>query len=200
MKRTLALISAVILFMLGAAPAYADEAPPAEYTIWDRMPGEDRVQSIAMALKEVPMYSAPRGSTIVGYIKPQEKLFRVSCVVYSKPAAHALRVLKPRRTYIYPSKTPTGPTLQPNTTIYLALYTGEGTYIAWYNGQLLRSLTNINLTGQVYGQDWAQYIGTPTDRGLGIDAWYCMRKADGTVGWVQVYKNGEFDKLFQYVF
>ena len=60
MKRTLALISAVILFMLGAAPAYADEAPPAEYTIWDRMPGEDRVQSIAMALKEVPMYSAPR--------------------------------------------------------------------------------------------------------------------------------------------
>ena len=167
-------------------------APPAEYQIWDKMPYESGVKGKVTAKSNFDLYSGPRTNTVVGSVSAGERLDRASCVVYTHPAKHPVRVLKPTQTYKgYNAK---GPVLQPGSYVYLLMYAGEATYIGLYNGEEVKDLNlmgikNFSKTNQ---SPWGEYVGVGTSTMLSIEVWYCLRKTDGTTGWTKVVENGSF--------
>ena len=79
--------------------------------------------------------------------------------------------------------------------VYLLMYTGEGTYIGWYNGEeawWLGGYDIRNFSDRASQHPWGEYSGKLTSRNLSIEAWYCRRKSDGTSGWTKVSQNGDF--------
>lgn len=100
------------------------------------------------------------------------------------------------------SSSPEFITLYPGTIVYLLQYTGEGTYLALWNGQLLWWLEGYNISGFTNANPsspWGVYVGEATDASLGIDFWMCLRKADGTVGWAHPkdYPSGTFNQYWK---
>lgn len=181
------------LFCFHAHDCHAAE-PPAEYAVWDRMPFEAAVEAKLEATAPISLYNAPRGTALVGSVSSGEIVQRISCVVYTHPQKHPVRVLQTLQTYKKHSQTPDGPVLQPGSYIYLLMYTGEGTYLGWYNGEEAWWLAGYNIKNfaDAAQQPWGEYVGEPTSRKLSIEAWYCLRKSDGTTGWAMAAKNGDF--------
>lgn len=163
------------------------DGAPADYTVWDRMPAEAAVNVRIKIENPLTLYAAPNSDNVTGNISLGEIVNRISCVVYTHPNRHAVRVEKTVQAYKYQSASSEKITLYPGTIIYLLQYTGEGTYLGYWNGQLLWWLEGYNIRGFNTANSyavWGSYIGEATDRSLGIDFWMCLRKADGTVGWV----------------
>ncbi|MBQ7198730.1 MAG: hypothetical protein IJS29_05655, partial [Selenomonadaceae bacterium] len=46
---------------------------------------------------------------------------------------------------------------------------------------------------------WGEYEGSPTNQGLSVNTWDCIKKADGTAGWALAQKDGEFLNNFDIV-
>jgi hypothetical protein len=67
---------------------------PANYTVWDRMPAEAAVNVKLKVQAPVTLYAAPRSSNVSGTISVNEVVDRISCVVYTHPNRHAVKVLK----------------------------------------------------------------------------------------------------------
>ena len=173
-------------------------APPEEYAIWDRIPAEAPVEIRLEATAPINLYDAPRGNSIVAAISTGEVVKRVSCVVYAHPQKHPVRVLRTLRSYKKQGAStiiPDGLLLQPGSYVYLLMYTGEGTYIGWYDGEeawWLGGCDIRNFSDRDSQQPWGEYIGEMTSRNLSIETWYCLRKSDGTTGWTMVSLNGDF--------
>ena len=185
------------LFCCHTHDGYA-AVPPTEYAIWDRIPGEAFVEARLEATAPINLYDSPRGNTIVSSVATGEIVKRVSCVVYTHPQKHPVRVLRTLRSYKKQGAStivPDGLVLQPGSYVYLLMYTGEGTYIGWYNGEeawWLNGSAIRNFSDRASQQAWGEYIGEMTSRNLSIETWYCLRKSDGTTGWTMVAQNGDF--------
>lgn len=202
MQIFLKLILGILAISLSCLPHCTAASPPTEYTVWDRMPAEAAVEAKLQAQATIDLYNAPRGTTIVGTVTSGEIVNRISCVAYTYPMKHPVKVLRPLKSYKKNngSSAPAGPLLQPGSYVYLLMYTGEGTYLGWYNGEEAWWLEGYNITSFSNAnprQPWGEYVGEPTSSSLSIEAWYCLSKSDGTTGWTMVAKNGDFsyDKL-----
>ena len=175
--------------MAEAAPA------PDDYIVWDRMPAEAPVQMQLQTTMPVDLYVRPNDEVIADKLLAGASATRISVAVFTHPSAHPVKVLKQTQTYKSQySRKADGPILYPETTVYLLMYTGEGTYLGWYEGELLWWLPG-EISDFSQGQinsPWAQYIGQPTNAALGTNTWYCLRKTDGTVGWTQVQFDGRW--------
>jgi len=173
---------------------------PDEYIVWDRMPAEAPVQMQLQATMPVDLYVRPNGDVIADKLLAEVSAERISVAVFTHPSAHPVKVLKQTQTYkSQHSQKADGPILYPGTTVYLLMYTGEGTYLGWYEGELLWWLPG-GISDFSQGQissPWAQYVGQVTDAALGTNTWYCLRKTDGTVGWTQVQFNGRWKEPFK---
>ena len=181
-------LSTLIMALMFSTASYAlADGAPDDYTVWDRMPAEAAVNVRIKIENPLTLYAAPNSDNVTGNISSGEIVNRISCVVYTHPNRHAVRVEKTVQAYKYQSASSEKITLYPGTIIYLLQYTGEGTYLGYWNGQLLWWLEGYNIRGFNTANSyavWGSYIGEATDRSLGIDFWMCLRKADGTVGWV----------------
>lgn len=196
------IIGAVVgVGMLGLSCTIAAAAAvPNDYIVWDRMPAEAPVPMQLKAKTDVNLFVRPNGNVIAEQLLAGEAVERISVSVLTHPAAHPIRVLKELQTYkSQHSQNPDGPILYPGAIVYLLMYTGEGTYLGWYEGQLVWWLPG-DISGFADVQTnspWAQYIGQATDPALGVDTWYCLRKTDGTVGWAQVQFAGRWKAMFE---
>ena len=204
MSRTLMKIPFLLMAILFLTAAYVLAAEvPANYTVWDRMPAEAAVNVKLKVQAPVTLYAAPRSSNVSGTISVNEVVDRISCVVYTHPNRHAVKVLKLTKAYKYQnSSSPQFITLYPGTIIHLLQYTGEGTYLGLWNGQLLWWLEGYNISGFTTANansPWGVYIGEATTADLGIDFWMCLRKSDGTVGWAHPsdYPKGTFNQYWK---
>ena len=172
--------------------------PPAEYVVWDRMPGEAPVKGKMQALAPIDLYNAPRGGTVVGFVSQQEIVRRISCVVYTYPQKYPVKVLRSVKSYKKNngSDAPAGPLLQPGSYVYLLMGTGEGTYLGWYNGEEAWWLEGYKIShfppAHSTATPWGEYVGEANPGNLSIEVWYCLSKNDGTTGWTMVAKNGNF--------
>ena len=111
---------------------------PDEYIVWDRMPAEAPVQMQLQATMPVDLYVRPNGDVIADKLLAEVSAERISVAVFTHPSAHPVKVLKQTQTYkSQHSQKADGPILYPGTTVYLLMYTGEGTYLGWYEGELL---------------------------------------------------------------
>ena len=74
--------------------------------------------------------------------------------------------------------------------------------MGWYDGQLLWWLSGqiSDFSNGKIRAPWAQYIGQVTNAKLGVDTWYCLRKSDGEIGWVQVQFEGQWKEPFKVVY
>ena len=205
MKKLFLSLSVVLGFIFGIgllniAGRNAEAADvPEQYVVWDRMPAEAPVQMQLRSEAAVTLYVRPNSNVIAGELVQGEPVDRISVAVFTYPSVHPVKVLTQVKTYKNQfSRNMDGPTLYPGATVYLLMYTGEGTYLGWYDGQLVWWLS-----GAVAGindqakSPWAQYIGQTTDAKLGVDTWYCLRKEDGTVGWTQVQRDGQWQEPFK---
>lgn len=191
MKEAVKIVS-VVLCVLFVQCGVIFAVPPAEYQIWDKMPYESGVKGKVKAKSDFELYSGPRTNTVVGTVLAGERLDRVSCVVYTHPAKHPVKVLRPTQTYKgYNAK---GPVLQPGSYVYLLMYAGEATYIGLYNGDEVRDLNLMGIKNFSKNSQspWGEYVGVGTSTMLSVEVWYCLRKSDGTTGWTKVVENGSF--------
>jgi len=173
---------------------------PDEYIVWDRMPAEAPVQMQLRAATDVSLYVRPNGSAIADQLMAGVSVERISVAVLTHPSSHPVRVLKQTQTYkSQHSQKADGPILYPGATVYLMMYTGEGTYLGWYEGELVWWLPGgiSDFSNSQISSPWAQYIGQATDAALGVNTWYCIRKSDGTVGWTQVQFDGRWKEMFK---
>ncbi len=198
-------VIAVVIFGLSTLNFWGSIAeassPPENYIVWDRMPAEAPVQMELQAANDVKLYVRPNSNVIVGELTTGVSAERISVAVFTHPASYPVRVLQQMQTYKNQySQKADGAVLYPGDIIYLVMYTGEGTYLGWYEGKLLwwlpGGISNLGRNGQV-DSPWAQYIGKVTDPALSVNTWYCLRKTDGTVGWTQVQFAGQWKKLFK---
>lgn len=195
--RILSILCMLISFLCVQPQVCNAATPPEEYEVWDRMPAEAEVNARLKATEPISLYNAPRGTTDVGSIAAEEIVQRISCVAYTHPQKHPVQVLRPVKSYKKNNGRggPAGPLLQPGSYVYLLMYTGEGTYLGWYNGEeawWLDGSRVSNFSKIVTKQPWGEYVGEATSSQLSVEVWYCIRKADGTTGWTMVAKNGEF--------
>ena len=164
------------------------------------MPAEAPVQIELQATMPMDLYICPNGDVIADKLLAEVSAERISVAVFTHPSAHPVKVLKQTQTYKNQhSQKADGPILYPGTTVYLLMYTGEGTYLGWYDGELLWWLPG-GISDFSQGQiisPWAQYVGQVTDAALGVNTWYCLRKSDGTVGWTQVQFDGRWKEPFK---
>ncbi len=197
-RRRISGILSLLILVLGFQLQDCNAAtPPAEYEVWDRMPAEAEVNAKLRATASISLYNAPRGTVVVGSVSTGEIVQRISCVAYTHPQKHPVKVLRPLKSYKKNngSGAPAGPLLQPGSYVYLLMYTGEGTYLGWYNNEeawWLEGYNIINFSKSSPRQPWGEYVGEATSSSLSIEAWYCLRKNDGTTGWTMVAKNGDF--------
>lgn len=121
MSRTLMKIPFLLMAILFFTAAYVLAAEvPANYTVWDRMPAEAAVNVKLKVQAPVTLYAAPRSSNVSGTISVNEIVDRISCVVYTHPNRHAVKVLKLTKAYKYQnSSSPQFITLYPGTIIHL---------------------------------------------------------------------------------
>ena len=163
--------------------------------------GREQISAKAMSSSWTKDESSYR--KVSSTISSGEIVKRISCVVYTHPSRHAVKVLKTTKAYKYEhSSSPEFITLYPGTIVYLLQYTGEGTYLALWNGQLLWWLEGYNISGFTNANPsspWGVYLGEATDASLSIDFWMCLRKADGTVGWAHPkdYPSGTFNQYWK---
>ncbi|TYZ27052.1 hypothetical protein FZ041_12565 [Selenomonas caprae] len=204
MNQLIIKLSCLLTALLFSTTTYVSaQQAPANYTVWDRMPAEAAVNVKLKVQNTVTLYTAPNNTKVIGTISSGEIVNRISCVVYTHPSRHAVKVLKTTKAYKYEhASTPEFITLYPGTIIYLLQYTGEGTYLALWNGHLLWWLEGYNISGFTNSNPnspWGIYIGEVTDASLGIDFWMCLRTADGTVGWTHPkdYPSGTFSPYWK---
>ena len=104
MSRCLMKIPFLLMAFLFSTAAYALAAEiPANYTVWDRMPAEAAVDAKLKIQNTVTLYTAPNSGKVSGSISPGEIVNRISCVVYTHPNRHAVKVLKATKAYKYRS-------------------------------------------------------------------------------------------------
>ena len=206
MKSSFSILKIIVSVLLGMSilsfsGIIAAASPvPDEYIVWDRMPAEAPVRMQLRATTDVSLYVRPNGNVIADQLMTGASAERISVAVITHPSAHPVRVLKQTQTYKSQfAQKADGPILYPEATVYLLMYTGEGTYLGWYEGELVwwlpGGISDFS-NGQV-SSPWAQYIGQATDPALGVDTWYCFRKTDGTVGWTQVQFSGQWKEPFK---
>ena len=189
MKSKLLSMLAAILLMLSCNLVYAQE-PPEEIMVVDRMVGERPPFGWAEATANAAIYTDPRSNSVLGYISSGEHLDYYTCVAYLHPQGHAVEVISPVKTYATrynASNSLDGPVLQPGSYVYLLMYTGEGTYLGWHDGQLLWWLPgNILGFSKNVTEDtsWARYVGNATDSSLGAEVWLKVKTSTGKIGWV----------------
>ena len=177
---------------------FAESLPPNEYIVYDRMSGEEEVEAKLKVLQKITLYNKPRGIIISGTVDFGEIVTRISSVAFTSPLRHPVKILKTIKSYSkYDSNNKlSGPTLNQNLYVYLVMYTGEGTYLGWYEGKeawWLEGYGISNFSSNVNRLDaWGEYQGEMTDRYLSIEMWYCIRTNDGTTGWVLVQKNCKY--------
>ncbi|MCE5285663.1 MAG: hypothetical protein LLG02_07435 [Pelosinus sp.] len=173
---------------------------PDDYIVWDRMPAEAPVQMQLQAQTDVSLYVRPNGNVIADQLMAGLSAERISVAVLTHPSAHPIKVLKQTQTYKSQySQKPDGPILNQGDTVYLMMYTGEGTYLGWYEGEQVWWLPGgiSDFSNRQISSPWAQYIGQATDAALGVNTWYCLRKTDGAVGWTQVQFDGRWKEPFK---
>lgn len=171
--------------------------PPAEYIVKDRMPAEAPVEATLEVLSNLDLYDSPRGSKVIASVSTGDIVHRTSCIVYTTPAKYPIKILRQIRSYKKNNggSAPAGPLLQPGKYVYLLTYTGEGTYLGWYEGEeawWLKGREIAHLSDANPQQPWGEYVGKSAPHNLSIEVWYYVRKNDGNAGWVMVAQNGEY--------
>ena len=171
--------------------------PPSEYIVKDRMPAEAPVVDNLEAFSNIKLYDSPRGNKVVASVAIGDIVQRTSCIVYTYPSKYPVKILRPIRSYKKNNggSNPAGPFLQAGKYVYLLTYTGEGTYLGWYEGEEAWWLEGggiANFSNANPQQPWGEYVGNTTHHDLSIEVWYYVQKNDGNAGWVMVAKNGEY--------
>ena len=171
--------------------------PPAEYIVKDRMPAEAPVEANLEVLSNFHLYDSPRGNKVIASVSAGDIVHRTSCIVYTTPAKYPVKILRQIRCYKKNNggSAPAGPLLQPGKYVYLLTYTGEGTYLGWYEGEeawWLKGWEIAHLSDANPQQPWGEYVGNSAPRNLSIEVWYYVKKNDGNAGWVMVAQNGEY--------
>ena len=190
----------ILGYCLRYARGYASTTtftPPPEYIVKDRMPAETPVCVDLEVLSNTKIYDSPRGNKVVASLSIGEVVQRTSCIVYTYPIKYPIKILHSLRSYKKNNggSSPAGPFLQEGKYVYLLTYTGEGTYLGWYEGEEAWWLEGggiANLTDAKPKQPWGEYVGNSAPRNLSIEVWYYVQKKDGNAGWVMVAKNGEY--------
>ena len=190
LKKFLGLI--IFVLMIFSTKCFA-VTPPSSYEVWDRIPYEGLLERNFTANANIDAYAAPRDKNLLFYLTEGEVVKRISCVVYSNPAAHKVKVL--RKTFV--SSSPDGDTdviLYEGDEVYLIMHTGEGTFMGWHEGKQiwqLDSAMNYFYGNRTVNNAWGEYLGVPTDANLGVERWDCFQTANGKTCWVLVQKNGK---------
>lgn len=171
--------------------------PPVEYIVKDRMPAEAPVEANLEVLSNFDLYDSPRSNKVITSVSTGDIVHRTSCIVYTTPAKYPIKILRQIRCYKKNNggSAPAGPFLQPGKYVYLLTYTGEGTYLGWYEGEeawWLKGWEIAHLSDANPQQPWGEYIGNSAPRNLSIEVWYYVKKNDGNAGWVMVAQNGEY--------
>ena len=203
------------LFLMGTMTecvyAAEDVQPPHQFVLRGRMPGEG-MPNIGMnyiALDDVILYSQPTlKASQVGHINKGEKARMVDEYLLTEPLQGTVYMLE-RHTFGYSVPLPDNctefhytygnhrnPVIVPaGAKIYLITYTGEGTYMAWYNNRLIEWIEpqHIKLFGKRWKYPvWGVYTG---DKEKPVyEYWLKLKKEDGTTGWAQLnYKKLHVD-------
>lgn len=161
---------------------------PSEYVVLNRMVGETRTSEWVESMSSVDMKDKPRGNRIIGHINKSEIVERIDCIAYTNPSAHPVKILKSYRAFNTLTSENDGVQIPAGEYLYLLMYTGEGTYLGWYNGKQVWwingwSIKNLpeferNPGRAVFGV----YEGSA--KSINCELWLYMRKSDGTTGWI----------------
>ena len=177
---------------------------PKSYIVKDREPHESPVKATLVANTKVDLYDKPeeKGANVIGTVQEGETVERISCIVYTNPALHPVKIL---RTFDVLSSADGEETftLQEGEYLYLVMYLGEGSVLGLYQGKeawWLDMMSIKNFWGKAdMPTAWGEYEGSPTNQGLSVNTWDCIKKADGTAGWTLSQKDGEFLDNFDIV-
>lgn len=193
---------------LGASSVQASAVGPDRFVIYDRLVGEGRATGEMTIGADANVWPEPQFSTILSTVEEGEVVNCLKTQIGTYPRHKEVRLLE-TQTFEYAYRlepgaeelswkelqdmSPQTVTVPAGESIYFMMYTGEGTYCAWYNGMLLAwvqpfHIKNFNAGVGIEAQEpyWGEYLsGEPIE----TNAWFYIVKADGTVGWI--YQNAK---------
>ena len=191
-------------FMISTSTAYAGDIPPQEFTVWNRYLGEGVVGYGYNALTTLALKDYPRGNSLVESISMGEPVLERGTAAITTPLKYPVRILSAyttERAYSLPKKatevnfnkltSPQKLVIPVGETIYLLMYTGEGTYMAWYNNMIIQWIDIAHIKNFVTPNTseapfWGEYLA---EEPVLCEYWTKLQKSNGTVGWLMSQKN-----------
>jgi hypothetical protein len=193
-----------ICFTVFTSTSYAGAIPPQEFTVWNRYLGEGLVGYGYNALINLELKDSLRGKSLTESISTGEPVLEIGTAAITKPLKYPVRILSAYTTeHAYSiSKdakevnfnklaSPLKIVIPEGETIYLLMYTGEGTYLAWYNNMIIQWIEPYHIKNFVtpYASGtpfWGEYLG---DEPVLCEYWMKLQKSNGTAGWLMSEKN-----------
>lgn len=200
--KNIRLVIVILLCVIGCSiylgNAEAGKVPPKEFAVWNRLPGEGTIGYGFNALRGCKLLENPRGTTVVASVASGEPILERKTVAFTFPRLHPVKLyssysakythhLPDNATSINYNKMPpeSSIVIPAGETIYLLMYTGEGTYMAWYDGNIVEWVEAFNIKNFISSNKarppyMGEYLGNDM---ITCEYWMQFKKSDGTLGW-----------------
>lgn len=194
------LLLMMFIFLLGNEMIFAAAIPPQEFAVWNRLPSEGEVGYGYNALKKFTLKKYPRSNEAIASVETGEPVMERRTVALTHPKRHPV--------YLYSAYTAQSVHALPDNatsvnynhmeheqtmvipagaTIYLLMYTGEGTFMGWYNNMIVEwidynHIKNFVTSNKINPPYMGEYMG---DEPPVCEYWMELEKTNGEKGWIE---------------